>query len=334
MPMISVIVPVYKVEKYIHRCVDSILAQTYTNFELILVDDGSPDNCGIICDEYAKKDKRIVVIHQENGGLSAARNAGVLKALGDYFLFVDSDDVIHPECLKILVNCVHDTNADIVQGQIMRFEEGMIPKTYFSLWDGAYTTKTGKQTLHNFFESVENLPSMVSACGKLWHKSLFHGIQFPVGRLFEDEFTTYKLYAQAKKVVFVNISLYFYFINHAGITQNLTLEKRLDEYDAQWERIQFFKNTNQSDFLGKACMNFLNTAQWDLIECRKKHMIISNSQSERFNKQYLDTFQLAQKMNLLSFLEYYDYYILAQPKYSLFYRLKRQILLFFERCKS
>ena len=103
MPGISVIVPVYMVEKYIHRCVDSILAQTCTDFELILVDDGSPDNCGAICDAYAEKDKRIVVIHQKNGGLSSARNAGLRRATGSFIAFVDSDDCIHQEMLEVLI---------------------------------------------------------------------------------------------------------------------------------------------------------------------------------------------------------------------------------------
>ena len=110
---ISVIVPVYKVEKFINRCIDSILNQSYTDFELILVDDGSPDNCGKICDDYASKDKRIVVIHKENGGLSDARNAGIDAMKGQYVTFIDSDDYIHRETFSFLISLIEKENADI-----------------------------------------------------------------------------------------------------------------------------------------------------------------------------------------------------------------------------
>lgn len=116
LPLISVIVPVYKVEPYLHRCIDSIRNQTYTNLEIILVDDGSPDNCGRICDEYAQKDKRIFVIHQENGGLSAARNSGLDRCSGAYIGFVDSDDCIHPEMYERLYKdiCTYHTRLAFV----------------------------------------------------------------------------------------------------------------------------------------------------------------------------------------------------------------------------
>ena len=112
--MISIVVPVYKVEKYLNRCVDSILNQTYTDFECILVDDGSPDKCGQICDEYAELDKRIRVIHKENGGLSDARNVGIDAAKGEYILFVDSDDWIHPQLIELTLKIIIKEKADVV----------------------------------------------------------------------------------------------------------------------------------------------------------------------------------------------------------------------------
>ena len=114
-PVISIIVPVYKVEKQLNKCIESILNQTFKDYELILVDDGSPDNCGHICDEYEKKDSRIKVIHKKNGGLSDARNAGLDIALGKYIGFVDSDDIIHPQMYEKLYNCINKSNLDIVQ---------------------------------------------------------------------------------------------------------------------------------------------------------------------------------------------------------------------------
>ena len=127
MPTISVIVPVYKVEKYIHRCVDSILNQTFSDFELILVDDGSPDNCGAICDEYAAKDSRVVVIHQENGGLSAARNAGIDWAFANsdsqWLSFIDSDDWVHPEYLQKLLDTAVNNSAEVAFCTLTAFTE-------------------------------------------------------------------------------------------------------------------------------------------------------------------------------------------------------------------
>ncbi len=112
-PLISIIIPVYNVEQYLHRCVDSVLNQTYKNLEIILVNDGSPDNCPFICDEYAKKDKRIIVVHKENGGLSSARNAGLEIVQGEYISFIDSDDWIHENYIEILYKNLHEKKADI-----------------------------------------------------------------------------------------------------------------------------------------------------------------------------------------------------------------------------
>ena len=123
MPLISVIVPVYKVEKYIHKCVDSILTQTFPDFELFLVDDGSPDNCGKICDEYAEKDNRVIVIHKENGGLSDARNVAIDRAKGDYLTFIDSDDYVSENHLETMYNALTETDSDIAIANITSFSE-------------------------------------------------------------------------------------------------------------------------------------------------------------------------------------------------------------------
>lgn len=327
MPQISVIVPVYNVEEYIHRCVDSILNQTFRDIELILVDDGSPDNCGVICDEYARKDSRVTVIHQENGGLSAARNAGIAAAGGEYFCFVDSDDVIHPDCLRILMTCIKNTGAEIALGRFDRFHGDRVSAECFVPWDEACLCKTNLETLDGFFGNDEKLPSLVSACGKLWHRDLFDGITFPVGRLFEDEFTTYKFYHKARKIAFVEMPLYFYFVNESGITGSLTLEKRFDEYDAQWERLLYFREQNMTDLLGKAAMTFLKTAQWDLIACREKKEAFNPEKKKKLEICYAEALRTEKRLGLLDFLRYYDYYVLAFPQYTLFLRIKRQILL-------
>ncbi len=331
MPQISVIIPVYKVEAYLRRCVDSILAQTFQDFELILVDDGSPDNCPAICDEYAAKDSRIRVIHQANGGLSAARNTGIDAAAAEYFLFCDSDDVLHPECLQILLSCIQKTGAKIALGEFDRFHEVAVTRDCFSAWDGTYMIKSNVETLNCLFDGRESLHSLVSSCGKLFRRDLFTDIRFPVGRLFEDEFTTYQLYYRAERIAFTGITLYYYFVNPNGITGTLSIQKRFDEYDAQWERMMFFQHMGLVDLLGKAAVSFLKTAQWDLIACRKGQEAVDPNRMAAFEKQYRDSFTIAKKRGMLSFLRDFDYYLLAYPQRCLFFRAKRKLLLLFGR---
>lgn len=327
MPQISVIVPVFNVEKYIDRCVQSILGQSFSDFELILVDDGSPDSSGTICDTWAAWDSRIRVIHQKNGGLSAARNAGIGIAQGEYLLFVDSDDVIHPDCLNILMTCIQMTGAQIARAQFERFHTDTLPEGSFAVWDGNCTVRNNLETLDLFFGDIQEVPALVSTCGKLWHKDLFSGIEFPTGRLFEDEFVTYKLYHRAEKIAFCNIAIYFYFVNLHGITQTLTLEKRFDEYDAQWERMAYFQEQNMTYLLEKAVMTFLKTAQWDLIACRSNRESASEEKKRKLEDQYKQAFETAKSLGLLDFLRHYDYFILAYPQYTIIWRIKRQIAL-------
>ena len=327
MPQISVIVPVYKVEKYIDRCVRSILGQTYADFELILVDDGSPDNSPAMCDAWAGQDARIRVIHKENGGLSSARNAGMEIAAGEYFHFVDSDDVIHPDCLQILMTCIRRTGAEIAMGRFTRFREDTVPADRFTPWDGSWVTRTNLETLDLLFVPSDNIPALTSACGTLWHRRLFDGIPFPVGRLFEDEFVTYKLYHKAGKVAFVDTEVYFYFDNSDGITRNLTVEKRFDEYDAQWERLEYFGQQNLVQLQKKAAMHFLQTAQWDLIACRKEHKIVPLRKFKQFEAQYRHAFTIAKQAGILNVVKHIDYYVNAFPSHTLLWRANRQLLI-------
>ena len=236
---ISVIVPVYKVEKYIHRCIDSILAQTFTDFELILVDDGSPDNCGKICDEYAEKDNRIHVIHKENGGLSDARNAGIDWAFensnSEWITFIDSDDWIHPKYLEALYNAVQQTGCSI---SVCGFErtEGEEPVVD----DNALTP-----SLYNSEElyCVKNVNAIV-AWGKLYKKEDFANIRYPVGKIHEDEFTTYKILFKYENVAFVDQPLYSYYNNPNGIIKSKWTPQQLYEIEALNYQMGFFKKNN------------------------------------------------------------------------------------------
>lgn len=264
MPQINVIVPVYKVEPYLRRCVDSILGQTFTDFELILVDDGSPDSCPAICDEYARKDTRVHVIHQENGGLSAARNAGIDWAFANsdsqWLSFVDSDDWVHPEYLERLLNAAleKDIAVSICGYTATKGAEPEIkhPQLQVQLWN-----------TEEFF--VSHNVNAVIACGKLYQKKCFGAIRYPVGKLHEDEFTTYKILFRNPQVAVISAPLYFYYTNCNSIMNSPWNPKRLDTYTALEEQIQFFA-TNGFEFAKRAVIRrYLQSVSNKLKEGKK-----------------------------------------------------------------
>ena len=245
MSKISVIVPVYKVENYIKRCVDSILSQTFTDFDLILVDDGSPDNCGKICDEYATKDKRIKVIHKENGGLSDARNAGLdyifANSDSEWVNFIDSDDWVHTEYLSILYNAAVKNHVNVSCCFLN-------PHNYYD-GDTSYPIKELKTELLTAEEifcksyNLWNYGIQNNAHAKLYRKKFFKEIRYPFGRFYEDAFTTHKILFQEDVIAVVEEPLYFYFINNDGITRsNMTEKKIADKFDGKKCRMEFFAN--------------------------------------------------------------------------------------------
>ena len=206
--MISIIVPVYKVESYIRRCVDSILAQSYADFELILVDDGSPDGCGKICDEYAEKDSRIKVIHKENGGLSSARNAALdvvcEEKRAEWITFIDSDDWVHPEYLERLISAANKSGAQVVLSD-------------FIMTDGEATGEVSENVFCYSPEDFWVARRSPIACAKLYRRELFENMRYPVGKLHEDEFLTYKLIFACEKVAYTPSKTYLYFQNAGSI---------------------------------------------------------------------------------------------------------------------
>ncbi len=249
MPEISVIVPVYQVEPYLCRCVDSILSQTFRDFELILVNDGSPDNCGAICEEYARRDDRIHVIHQKNGGLSAARNAAIDWAFQNsssrWFTFIDSDDWVHERMLEILLTMAREKNVNIsVCGFVQtRGEEPdhiqILPAP--RIW-----------TPEAFYVSCDTVP--VIACAKLYRRECFRDIRYPVGKVHEDEYTTYRLLFPEKQIVVSEAPLYFYFQNEAGITKSGWSPKRLDAVQALGEQVAYFRKNGFQKAYQRICV--------------------------------------------------------------------------------
>ena len=230
--LISVIIPVYKVEEYINRCIDSVINQTYKNLEIILVDDGSPDGCPKICDEYAKKDSRIRVIHKQNGGLSDARNVGIDNANGKYITFIDSDDWIPIDSINILYKNLINTKSEISSGCLLEvFSDNR--KNYSNNDYEVYSKIEGLKNLF-LLHDISN-----SASGKIYDISLFDNIRYPVGKLYEDLGTTYKLFAKCKNVVSTKKIVYYYFQNSQSIMHKSYSSKRLQSLDFMYEQKKF-----------------------------------------------------------------------------------------------
>ncbi len=279
MPKISIIIPIYKVENYIHRCIESILSQSYTDFELILVDDGSPDNCGEICEEYAKLDYRIKVIHKQNGGLSDARNAGLDIAKGDYIGFVDSDDYIEKDMYEKLLNACVNYQAEISMcGRYDVFENELTPVFSFE----GHRVWSSKEAIENLltWNSIDS-----SACDKLFEKSLFDNIRFPVGRYNEDIFIMTKILFDAKKIVHIGESKYYYYHRSNSITTEKFSENKMDLLDASQQVLDFVSD-KYPDLKSKA------------VSFHHKGIIylLSILQSKTSKSQFQDSYKVLRKL--------------------------------------
>lgn len=227
MDLISVIVPIYKVEPYLRRCVDSILAQTYHDIEVILVDDGSPDNCPEMCDEYAAQDERIKVIHKANGGLSSARNVGLDAASGDWVSFIDSDDWIEPDMYEILLQNAENANAEIsvggVNDELVDHDRVIVTKT-------TYHGALKQETLSPTEAMARYFTTSWAAWDKIYRKELFQTIRFPVGEINEDEAIVLKLLDTCTAVSYTNQVFYHYIHRAQSITTSAFSEKKLAWY--------------------------------------------------------------------------------------------------------
>lgn len=239
--LVSIIVPIYKVEPYLRRCLDSIVNQTYTNLEIILVDDGSPDNCPQICDEYAKKDKRIVVIHQENKGLSCARNAGLGICKGEYVSFVDSDDFLSPQCIRTLYNGCKNNSADIAIGNYQSFKNEKEILTH-PLQNSFKALSFEESMIMQSFQHPQ-FTQIVVAWNKIIKTSIAKQHPFPPNKLCEDNYTTYK-YFWNTKVVITNDILYFYQNRSNSIANNIkgTTDDDLITLDYTNKKIDFLRS--------------------------------------------------------------------------------------------
>lgn len=243
--LISVIVPVYNVEKYLRRCVESILKQTYKKIEIVLVDDGSTDQSGEICNEYVKKDRRIHVIHKKNGGLSDARNAGLTVAQGEYVAFIDSDDFIHEDYVLRLYEILQEKHADIA---VCHFEKGR--KNEFTKTRSrkkevqCFCAEQMLKAWHGKYKHIETM-----AWNKLYKRELFteNNIQYPVGYYNEDVQTTHLLVDKSQCICLTDERLYYYFQRKESITGTLSQKKVEDNIFSQRKRQNFFKQKGYAE---------------------------------------------------------------------------------------
>lgn len=267
MSTISVITPVYNVEKYIHRCIDSILAQTFSDFELILVDDGSPDRCGVICDEYAAKDDRIVVLHQENRGQAAARNRALDMARGEYIAFVDSDDWVHPRFLEVLLSNAREQQADVsVCGH--RKVTDIVP--FQEVGNSSADALSGEEFVR--LGLTGQIPNRVWLLwDKLFRRECFERIRMPVGRINEDNATVYKVLYEAKRVAFCDVPLYYYFYNETSTVNQKFCRKHLDWLLVPEEMIRYFTE-KQDPVLVDKCRKMYLSALEDMFRKVKANL--------------------------------------------------------------
>lgn len=235
MDLVSIIVPIYKVEAYLDRCIQSLVQQTYNTIEIILVDDGSPDNCPAMCDAWAEKDSRIKVIHKKNGGLSDARNAGLKEATGNLIGFVDSDDWIAPEMYEKLVQAMHDGQSDIAACTVEMVWEDGTPNRLLTIQENGTFERTEAQ-LALLNETKLKQPVWY----KLYKKYVIEGIPFEVGKQHEDVYWSYQAVGRARRVSIIDYIGYYYWQRESSIMGNNTYSlKRLDALEAFERRYEY-----------------------------------------------------------------------------------------------
>lgn len=284
--LISIISAVYNVEPYLRGCLDSILAQTYSRLEVILVDDGSDDGSAVICDEYAKRDNRVLAVHQHNQGPSAARNTGLKYAHGEIISFVDADDRLHPRFCEILYRHMKETGADVSVGNydfIHRIDEEKPEE----LREEQVFTKTGYEAQFLFYDSAWCIQNGVVWL-KLYRRSCLDSLHFPEGRIHEDTFIMPAVFDQAKKAVYTNAVLYYYLVRPDSIT-GAYYTKRLDQLDAQENVLNFYKERGYKDLYIKAGESYLHSIRnhyFDVKRYLPEKKELPKRLDQRFREQY------------------------------------------------
>lgn len=269
---VSIIVPVYNVEQYLSNCINSILKQTYSKFELILINDGSKDKSGEICENYAKEDSRIKVIHQSNKGQSSARNVGIKVSKGEWILFIDSDDIVHHQMLEFLIRAVQDSGANMsVCG---RLQESIIPQDFFRVRNYQYKyVNINEDIMYQWYKSKDKYDSNIYwlIYPKLIRKDIVEKNYFCEGRIFEDNEVSCKWLYEAKNIAIIPQDMYFYTINPTGTMQSKFSSKKLDYLWALEQQAVFFESINYNKMCKTIIQDYFPTVIW-MCKCVKKEL--------------------------------------------------------------
>ncbi len=271
MPEISVIVPVYNVFNCLDRCIESILSQSFSDFELIMVDDGSTDGCLEKCDEWSKKDSRIKVIHKENGGLSDARNTALDRISGEFISFIDSDDYVSPDFLQVMYDAIIRTGSMMSVCNIESFNDKGERKLSY-IGSNEERTVSGEEMYQTLYQP--------SACNKLYHKSIFRDLRYPQGKLFEDCFIYHFILEKLDKLVYVGKTLYFYYIRSDSIMHDEYKLKNTDIVDAVYERATFLDSHGHHEHADEAYLAIYSRLASAYTLLDKKDPIVRERLSE------------------------------------------------------
>lgn len=266
MAVVSIVVPVYKVAKYLPYCVNSILRQSFQDYELILVNDGSPDQCGQICEDYAEKYDKIIALHRENGGLSAARNTGIewtfAHSGSEYITFIDSDDWVHPRYLELLVQAIQNSGAAVSVGGFQKVD------THSQDSDRRPNIVPTPAVMGAEDFLLQHQWDFNYAWGKLYRRKYFAEVRYPEGKNFEDTFTTYKILFAGKKVAFIDHPLYYYFYNPEGISHSRWTPSELVVMEGIREQIRYYREHGYQRALEKEEELYVNHHAYQITRIR------------------------------------------------------------------
>lgn len=318
-PLISVIVPIYKVEKYLDRCVESIVNQTYENLEIILVDDGSPDSCPQMCDSWAEKDNRIKVVHKENGGLSDARNVGMAVAKGEYIAFVDSDDWIEQNMISKLYDALISNGCDAASCRVNM------------VWDNGDKKPLSREIETKVFDNkVEAMSDLISGglnyiiqtvWNKLYKAEIIKRIPFPRGRINEDEFWTWKVIANLNSIVCINSLVYNYYQREGSIMKGGVSFDPMPVLEAKVERQNYIQR-NLSELKNIACVDLLYTC---LFQAQRAKSLLSKEKNKYFyqhikqivrkyhpDKEYIKSLDIKKRIRISSLSNCFGFVVAVQ----------------------
>lgn len=318
--LISIVIPVYNVEKYLEECLNSVINQTYSNIEIILVDDGSPDGCGKICDKYANEDNRIKVIHKKNGGLSDARNYGIDAASGEYITFIDSDDYVDSGYIEKLYSAIKVNNTKISQCGILKInnQKEVLEKLGYL----ENEVKTGKDMIKDIYN--RHWGENIVVWNKMYSIELFKDFRYPVGKIHEDEYITYKILYYTDKIAVIDEYLYNYRQTDNSITGKKFNVKRLDILEALEERMDFFRENNESELCENTLKVYLETIRRYYIETKlniKKSSQIQRELIKKYRSNYTKLLKI-KDINKFEKIKMFVFYVFPE----IYYKIKKQTI--------